>query len=427
MLFTVIIYTQNENKLKQTLELIKTKVDKKKTKILIHSNGYEPWKNQDILNEITTFQEYSAYRVEKEIINSILDLVYSTKTDYILILDENCQDFTLTNWKHNDFKSLYCNKNDLLRLNLDTKYKTLKWFIIDVLSQALSTEFNIEEVSEDNSRYQSKISSYLFNQKIIYIDGGIGDHVLALPLVQKLSKTSFICCKYEFVFEHLPNKGFINWNDYLFGGYIRNVYEYGSRNNSKSIIEAFFGLYGMYREPQDSFKYTGTKDSSIDILTDKKIALICTSAAKINDQDSNKDWKEIRWLKLVNFLQKSNYFVVQVGSINDNQIPNVDYKFLDKPISQLSYLIHKSSIWLSVDTFFHHFASSIKPEVGICLTPFYNDHAKHYLVKYIEKDCGKNFSDRKWWLDLQQPERKECMDLIQLEDVTEVIKNIQKK
>ena len=42
-------------------------------------------------------------------------------------------------------------------------------------------------------------------------------------------------------------------------------------------------------------------------------------------------------------------------------------------------------------------------------------------VKYIEKDCGKDFSDRKWWLDSQQPERKECMDLIQLTDIINVL------
>jgi ADP-heptose:LPS heptosyltransferase len=115
------------------------------------------------------------------------------------------------------------------------------------------------------------------------------------------------------------------------------------------------------------------------------------------------------------------YYVIQVGTSKDNQIPTVDLKFLDKPISQLAWLIDNSSLWISVDTFFHHFASAIKPDVGICLTPFYNDHAKHTGVKYIEKDCGKNYWDRRWWMDLQQPERKECMDLIQVDDVLKQI------
>jgi ADP-heptose:LPS heptosyltransferase len=145
--------------------------------------------------------------------------------------------------------------------------------------------------------------------------------------------------------------------------------------------------------------------------------LICTSAAKIQGLDSNKDWRDVRWFKLVNELQKIGYFVIQVGSKSDNQIPNVNLKFLDKPLPNVADLVDKCSLWVSVDTFFHHFASAIKPEVGICLTPFYNDHAKHLGVTYIEKDCGKDFSERRWWLDSQQPERKECMDLIQLQDV----------
>ena len=99
----------------------------------------------------------------------------------------------------------------------------------------------------------------------------------------------------------------------------------------------------------------------------------------------------------------------------------VDLNFLDQPLPKLASLVDECSLWISVDTFFHHFAASIKPKVGICLTPFYNDLAKHPGVKYIEKDCGKDFSSRKWWLDLQQPERKECMDLIQLEDITNVL------
>jgi hypothetical protein len=124
---------------------------------------------------------------------------------------------------------------------------------------------------------------------------------------------------------------------------------------------------------------------------------------------------------LVNELLQRDYYVIQVGCSKDNQIPMVDMKFLDQPLSKLASLVDDCSLWISVDTFFHHFAASIKPELGICLTPYYNDHAKHPNVKYIEKDCGKDFSSRKWWLDIQQPERKECMDLIQLTDIINVL------
>ena len=255
------------------------------------------------------------------------------------------------------------------------------------------------------------------------MDGGLGDHIMALPLLNKLSKEVYVCCKYPFVFEHLPVKGFVNWNDDLFGGYKRFVYEYGSANNSKTIIDAFFQMYGIERSTDDILKYT--RDSKIveEYNNDNKLILICTSAAKINDKDSNKDWNDIRWFKLVNELKSRGYYVVQVGTTKDNQIPNVNAKFLDKSLQELKFLIEKSTFWISVDTFFHHFASSVKPDVGICLTPYYNDHAKHPGVKYIEKDCGKDFSERKWWMDLQQPERKECMDLIMVDDVLRYIKS----
>jgi len=223
------------------------------------------------------------------------------------------------------------------------------------------------------------------------------------------------------VFEHLEFKGHIHWNDELFGGYRKFVYEQGSANNSKTIIDAFFELYGHKRLTTDVLIYNGRRESNGVKNEDKKIALICSSAAKINDIDSNKNWKEIRWLKLVNELQQKGYYIVQVGSSKDNQIPMVDLNFLDQPLPKLASLVDECSLWISVDTFFHHFASAIKPEVGICLTPFYNDLAKNPGVKYIEKDCGKDFSSRKWWLDLQQPERKECMDLIKFEDVINIL------
>jgi len=168
-------------------------------------------------------------------------------------------------------------------------------------------------------------------------------------------------------------------------------------------------------------RYYGPK-TPVDVGDKLRVALICTSAAKINGIDSNKDWRDVRWLKLVHELKKKNYYVIQVGSTKDKQIQNVDLKFLDKPIDEISYLVGNCSLWVSVDTYFHHLASAVKHEVEICLTPSYNDHAKHTGVKYIEKSCGKDFSDRKYWLDLQQPERKECMDLIQVQDVLKEIK-----
>lgn len=420
---TLIVYTENKDKLKrlfQNINKLSVRID---LELFLYSKGYSPWEDEELKKEIVSFKSYNAYITQKSKIDSIIETIYKVKTDDVLIVDENLEKVGEEYFDDNNFDYLLSNRKELLRLNFDTKYETIKWFIIDLLSQKNKKEINISDNTSDSIRYHEKIKSITFFEKIIHIDGGLGDHVMALPLLEKLQNEIYLCCKSPFMFEHLNVKGVIPWNDPLFGGYNRFVYEYGSTNNSKTIIDAFFEMYGYDRTNEDILKYNGKKESNDDINSfGKKISLICTSAAKIQGIDSNKDWKDVRWLNLVNELKKKNYFVIQVGTSKDNQIPTVDLKFLDKPISNIASLIESSSLWISVDTFFHHFASSIKPEVGICLTPYYNDHAKHNGVTYIEKDCGKNYWDRRWWMDLQQPERKECMDLIKLEDVVNVIK-----
>jgi hypothetical protein len=422
MSVTIIVHTENKTKLTELFYVIKRFNSKTNFSIRLNAKGYSPWEDSFIKNEIMSFTKYEAYPTNKDVVESVIEMVTKVKTKYVLILDENCESLNLNEWDINKPDLLYSDKKDIIKLNLDTKYKSLKWFIIDLLSQKNKSKLDVVDNSEDCVRYSKKIESPIFYDKIFYLDGGMGDHIMALPLLEKIHNDVHICCKYPVVFNHLEFKGHVHWNEELFGGYRRFVYEQGSANNSKTIIDAFFELYGYTRNSNDILKYNGLRESNEILNNGKKIALICSSAAIVQDQESNKNWKEIRWLKLVNELQQRGYYVIQVGTSKDNQIPMVDMKFLDQPLSNLASLVDNCSLWVSVDTFFHHFASSIKPNVGICLTPFYNNHAKHKGVTYIEKNCGKDFSSRKWWLDIQQPERKECMDLIQLEDVLPHIK-----
>jgi len=417
---SVIIHTENKNSLLKVLSILDKHKSRNKFSLLLHCKDYIAWEDPTLNKLITSFREYYAYPTQKNSVSSVVELITRVKDEKILLLDENVDKFDLTMLDEDNFSSLFFRKKDLFNSNLDTKYQTIKWFIIDLLSQIKGTRIESYEKSADSTRYSQKINSPLFKEKIIYIDGGLGDHIMALPLLNKISKDVYVSCKYPFVYEHLPLKGIIHWTEELFGGYDRFVYSYASNNNSKTIIDAFFGLYGYERDRNDVLRYDGVR-VPCNVGDNLKVALICTSAAKINGLDSNKDWRDVRWLKLVHELKKKGYYVVQVGTTKDNQIPNVDLKFLDKSLGELADLVDNCSLWLSVDTFFHHFAAAIKPNVGICLTPFYNDHAKHQGVKYVEKSCGKDFSDRKYWLDLQQPERKECMDLIQLKDVLKEI------
>jgi hypothetical protein len=423
MNITTIIHSEDEKKLTKLLVNLDGCKIKNDLSIYLHAKNYTPWDNEYIKGRIINYKTYSAFHTFKETKSeSINDILSKIKSDKVLIIDDDNENFSFNEWNVNCNTHLLSTIDDLLKLNIDTKYESIKWLISDFITQKTGKVFDGDD-SNDYKRYYRKIKSDLFKHRIIHIDGGLGDHVMTYPLLEKIGKDCYICCKYPFAVSHIPSKGFIDWNDDLFGGYKRFVYEYGSFNNSPTIIDAFFGMYGEKRDNSNVLRYTG-EITHFNNIYGKKIALICTTAAKIHDIESNKNWVDIRWFKLINKLKDLNYFVIQVGSENDIQIPNTDLKFLGRSIGELAGIIKSSDIWLSVDTFFHHFASSIKPSVGICLTPFYNDHAKHPFVKYVEKDCGKNYFDRRWWLDLQQPERKDCMNLIQIDDVLPLIPSV---
>lgn len=413
MTITAIIHTENKENLSVLFTKILEKYKFSNVNLLLHSRSYDPWQDQRIHDIIVSFKKYYAFRTELSATESVVDLITKCKTVNLVVFDEN---------ESNNFYQF--NTLELLKSNLDTKYKTIKWFIMDIKTQLENNFKPLLDETQDCHRYKEKIKSPIFEQRIIHIDGGMGDHVLALPLINMLSNDIFISCRYPNVYrDSLDENKIINWDDELFGGYKRSVYSFGSFHNSTSIIDAFFCMYGERRKLSDKLLYSGDYTEIDALQTDKPIILICTSAAKINDIDSNKDWLDIRWFKLTNELKKKGFCVIQVGSSKDNQIPNVDTRLLDRKFSDIAFAIKKCRLWISVDTFFHHFAASINPEVGICLTPFYNDHAKHIGVTYIEEDCGTDFSARKWWLDSQQPERKDCMYLITVDKVIQTIEN----
>jgi len=427
---TVIIHAEDETKLSILLDQLHQHPLKSQFQTLqVNCKGITPWLEPNMLNKLTTlaYQNYAITPTQHQPVHSIVELISKTKTEYSLIIDESNTSFNVKEWDTLNNTYLLAKTIDLLHCNQDTNYQHIKWFIADLITQKTKQSFTPDNTS-DSERYSKKIINPIFYERIIYVDGGLGDHVMAYPLLEKIGSDCYVCSIYPFSLNHINIKGFIDWSDELFGGYKRFVYTYGSENNSPTIIDAFFEMYGEKRHITDILKYTGSK-TKFENTTGKPIALVSTTAAKIQNQDSNKDWVAVRWFRLIYKLKQLGFHVIQVGSHKDDQIPltpapaGVDGKFLDKSIPELAGLIGEAKLWISVDTFVHHFAASVNPHSGICLTPFYNNHAKHPGVKYIEKNCGKNYYDRRWWLDLQQPERKECMNLIKLDDVLNVIKN----
>lgn len=417
----ILLHTEDPENFKRSIGLLKDHPHLSSSHIFIQSKNLILWENPELYLLIVQFKTHQVYLTDKNPVESVVEMIDRIPESLVFILDERCSFLPENLWVSGENDFIYEKKSVIVSKNIDINYKDLRWFLEDIRCQIKCSKSTMTGDCSDSDRLYKKIEDPLFFERIIFIDGGMGDHVMALPLLNKISQDVFICCKYPQVFRHLPFKGHVPWGHELFGGYSRFVYSYGSSNNSKTIVDAFFGLYGVERKDSDVLIYTGTKIPVEELESIDSIALISTSASRQNGKSSNKDWVSIRWMKLVNEMKEKGFYVIQVGSFSDDQIPNVDFKFLDRPLENLSWLINKSSIWVCVDTFFHHFAAAIKPEVGFCLTPFYNDHAKHPYVTYIEKDCGKNFHGRRWWLDAQQPERKECMELIKFEEVLEIL------
>jgi hypothetical protein len=331
---TILIHSESNENLLSILKKLEGYRVQKNLSISIHTKDYFP--DQECVKYVVNYKSYDLFSTQKNTIDSIVELLLKVKTKNILIIDEKSDNVFFDLWSNKNHNCLFAGLSDVIKLKLDTKYESIYNFIIDLKSQHNKSVYDVDVNTKDGLRYTNKINNNLFQENIIYIDGGLGDHIMSLPLLESMNGNFYISCKYPFVFEHIKNKGFIHWNDELFGGYKRFVYEYGSRNNSKTIIDAFFEMYGKKRTNKDVLKYNGKKTPNDEIVTNKKIALVCTSAAKINGLDSNKDWWDIRWLKLIHELKKKDYYVIQVGSVKDNQMPNVDYKFLDMSFDKLS-------------------------------------------------------------------------------------------
>jgi hypothetical protein len=216
MSVTIIVHTENQEKLTELLKVIKKFKTRDKFSIRLNAKGYSPWEDNFIKNEIMSFTKYEAFSTNKDVVESVIEMVTKVTTNRVLILDENCGSLNLLEWNGNKYDILYSEKKDIIELNLDSKYQTIKWFIIDLLSQKTKSKMEVVDDSEDCLRYNKKIENPIFYDKIIYLDGGMGDHVMGLPLLEKIHKDVHICCKYPVVFEHLEYT-FIGMMNYLVG------------------------------------------------------------------------------------------------------------------------------------------------------------------------------------------------------------------
>jgi hypothetical protein len=303
-----------------------------------------------------------------------------------------------------------------------------------------SFENNEEEsiLKNDTTRMNDKI--YIYADKdndvnkypIIYIDGAMGDHIMALPLIRTYKDGVIVCSKFNQFYKNIANiKSFIDWNDNLFGGLGFHMYEYGSYLNKELITKAYSEMYG--RIHNESLFYFNEIERDVLSNVEEQInnlniknKLVCISPFSSNNPNgelSNKNWKSTCWIEVIDYLQKLGMFVIQLGRSGDDELPTVNQIYFDKSFEQLSATIKNSELVIAVDSFVHHLSSAIGTKT-ICLTPINNEHAFHKNTKYIYKNIDNIGLTNKWMIDAQQSERKKSMNLINTNDVLVEVNNI---
>ena len=156
---TVIIHTENETKLLTLLDQLHQHPLKSQFQTLqVNCKDITPWTNPKILDKLITLasNNYAITPTQSQPVPSIVELISKTKTEYSLIIDESNTHFNVKDWDTLNNTYLLAQTNDLLRLNWDTNYQSITWFIADLISQKTRHKFNLDNTS-DSERYFKRV------------------------------------------------------------------------------------------------------------------------------------------------------------------------------------------------------------------------------------------------------------------------------
>ena len=87
MKLTVVIHTEDKDKLSKLFELIEKNPNKKYFSLYLHAKGYVPWEDDKLKNVIVSFKSYNAFPTVKSKIESVVEIVSIVKDEKILIFD----------------------------------------------------------------------------------------------------------------------------------------------------------------------------------------------------------------------------------------------------------------------------------------------------------------------------------------------------
>ena len=95
MKLTVVIHTEDKDKLSKLFKLIEDNSNKEYFSIYLHAKGYVPWEDDELKKVIVSFKSYNAFPTLKSKIESVVEIISRVKDGRILILDEDCDFFKI--------------------------------------------------------------------------------------------------------------------------------------------------------------------------------------------------------------------------------------------------------------------------------------------------------------------------------------------
>ena len=96
------------------------------------------------------------------------------------------------------------------------------------------------------------------------------------------------------------------------------------------------------------------------------------------------------WKELVSLLKKNDFYIIQTGISGESVIEGVDEVRFNLKLKDLKELILNSFIYISVDNFFQHYASSLKKR-GIVLWSKSDPNIFGYDFNIVVFTCQSTF------------------------------------
>jgi GT2 family glycosyltransferase len=292
-----------------------------------------------------------------------------------------------------------------------------------------------------------------YKDKVIKIEGGLGDHLCATPLLRELKKKGkvIVSAVYPHIFVGNPNvdelifrSEEINYQNVD----KRSVFAWaGPRAFEGKLSEAWCNAYSENYDG-DKLDYTilpeerewATKEVSdasfIVIAPYSAIPVIQYHGIEQTEASAKitviRDWYDERWTQLIKEIQKLGIKVYQVGGQSEKCIDGIDKSYIGIDYRLTIALLERSETFIGVDSFLQHAGHAIGKK-GVVLfgaaDPSTTGHDSNINIKKHKCDqdlmCMKqSYPISQWTFKSKDCPSRLCMDCITVEDVLSAVKEI---